>query len=184
MTSSPLSCLRRPSSPSTQLRAWIWNGVKLHKACKDSTVTAVLDNTTPAFFGHQTLLALQADQHFDAFKCGCALAGTGRSAPTGPAAFNEQVARETHLRTMQAQWPALLAFGGDHEITSTSVSNLWSAVTFVMSLRTARAAHWGVYEVVEACRLQLDSLPAYSSAVASPLAWLQHTTPRGRSSNK
>jgi hypothetical protein len=76
---------------------------KLHKACKDSTVTAVLDNTTPASFGHQTLLALQKDQHFDAFKCGRALAGTDRSAPTGPAAFNEQVARETHLRTMQAQ---------------------------------------------------------------------------------
>jgi hypothetical protein len=32
---------------------------KFYKACKDSTVTAVLDNTTSAAIGHQTLLTLQ-----------------------------------------------------------------------------------------------------------------------------
>ena len=31
---------------------------KFHKACQDSAVTALLDNTTSAAFGHQTLLAL------------------------------------------------------------------------------------------------------------------------------
>jgi hypothetical protein len=67
---------------------------KFHKACKDFTVTGVLDNTTSAAFGHQTRLALPEDQHFDAFRRGRALAGAGRSAPTCPAAFSEQVARE------------------------------------------------------------------------------------------
>jgi hypothetical protein len=64
---------------------------KFHKACKDATVTAVLDNTTSAAFGHRTLLALPEGQHFDSFKRGRALACAGRSAPVGSAAFNEQV---------------------------------------------------------------------------------------------
>ena len=144
---------------------------KFHKACQDSSVTTLLDNTTSGAFGHQTLLALTEGQHFDPLKRGRALAGAGRSAPTGPSAFQEQVARETHLRTMQAQWPALLqAFGGDHEIGSTSVNNLWSAVTFIMNLRASRSSHWGVPEVEEACRAQLDALPAYRSAVANVAA--------------
>ena len=146
---------------------------KFHKACQDSAVTALLDNTTSAAFGHQTLLALTEGQHFEPFKRGRALAGAGRSAPTGPSAFNEQVARETHLRTMQGQWPALMqAFGGQHELGSTSVNNLWSAVTFIMTLRAARSAHWNVPEVEEACRAQLDALPAYRSAVANVAARL------------
>ena len=146
---------------------------KFHKACQDSAVTALLDNTTSAAFGHQTLLALTEGQHFEPFKRGRALAGAGRSAPTGPSAFNEQVARETHLRTMQGQWPALMqAFGGHHELGSTSVNNLWSAVTFIMTLRAARSSHWNVPEVEEACRSQLDALPAYRSAVANVAARL------------
>jgi hypothetical protein len=78
---------------------------KFHEACPDSAVTALLDNTTSAAFGHQTLLALTEGQYFEPFKRGRALAGAGRSAPapTGPSAFNEQVARETHLRAMQGQ---------------------------------------------------------------------------------
>jgi hypothetical protein len=105
--------------------------IKFHKVCKDFAVTAVPDNTTSAAFGHQMLLALPEGQHLDAFKRGRALAG--RSAPTGPS---------SRLReTPPHQWPALLqAFGGNHEIASTSVNNLWSAVTFVMTLRVARAA--------------------------------------------
>jgi hypothetical protein len=67
---------------------------KFHKACQDSAVTALLDNTTSAAFGHQTLLTLTEGQHFDPFKRGRALAGAGRSAPTGPSQFNEQVARD------------------------------------------------------------------------------------------
>jgi hypothetical protein len=74
---------------------------------------------------------------------------------------------------MQLQWPALLqAFNGDHEIASTSVNSLWSAITFVMTLRAARATYWNVQEVEEACRFQLDSLPAYRSAVANVAARL------------
>ncbi len=148
---------------------------KFHKACQESAVTALLDNTTSssAAFGHQTLLALTEGQYFDPFKRGRALAGAGRSAPTGPSQFNEQVARETHLRTMQSQWPALLqSFGADAEIGSTSVNNRWSAVTFVMTLRTTRSRYWGFTEVEEACRAQLDALPAYLSAVANVTARL------------
>jgi hypothetical protein len=43
---------------------------KFHKTCQDSAVTALLDNTTSATFGHQTLLALTEGQHFDPFKRG------------------------------------------------------------------------------------------------------------------
>jgi hypothetical protein len=74
---------------------------------------------------------------------------------------------------MQGQCPALLlSFGADAEIGSTSVNNLWSAVTFVMTLRATRSSHWGVPEVEEACRSQLDALPAYRSAVANVAARL------------
>ena len=146
---------------------------KFHKACQDSGVTALLDNTTSAAFGHQMLLSLTEGQYFEPFKRGRALAGAGRSAPTGPSAFNEQVARETHLRTMQGQWPALMrAFADPHELGSTSVNDLWAAVTFIMTLRAARSAHWGVPEVEEACRAQLDALPSYRSAVANVAARL------------
>jgi hypothetical protein len=69
---------------------------------------------------------------------------------------------------MQSQWPVLLqSFGADAEIGSTSVNNLWSAVTFVMTLHATRSHYWGVSEVEEACRSQLDALPAYRSAVAN-----------------
>ncbi len=137
------------------------------------TILAVHSTARGPAFGHQTLLTLTEGQYFDPFKRGRALAGAGRSAPTGPSQFNEQVARETHLRTMQAQWPALLqSFGADAEIGSTSVNNLWSAVTFVMTLRATRSHYWGVAEVEEACRAQLDALPAYRSAVANVAARL------------
>jgi hypothetical protein len=116
------------------------------------------------------LLTLSEGQHFDAFKRSRALACAGRSAPVDHAAFNEQHTRETPLRTLQARapWPALLqAFHGAHEIASTLVNNLWSGVTFVMTLRAARATHWNVQEVEDAYRFQLDSLPAFRSAVAN-----------------
>jgi hypothetical protein len=47
---SPLNSHRRFTSPSILPREC--------KACQDSAVTALLDNTTSAAFGHQTLLAL------------------------------------------------------------------------------------------------------------------------------
>ncbi|MFN7418411.1 MAG: hypothetical protein ACK5T8_10600, partial [Alphaproteobacteria bacterium] len=53
---------------------------KFHKACQDSAVTALLDNTTSPAFGHQTLLTLPEGQHFDPFKCGRALAGARAAA--------------------------------------------------------------------------------------------------------
>ncbi len=36
-----------------------------------------------------------------------------------------------------------------------------------MTFRAARSHHWGLAEVEEACRSQLDALPAYRSAMAN-----------------
>ena len=147
--------------------------VKFHAACKNSTVSTLLDNTVSAAFGHQVLLTLAEGQHFDPIRRGRALAIAGRSAPSGNAAYNELLSRETHLQGLQKQWPALFAaLQGDHEIASTLVNNLWSGVTFVFTLRAARATHWNCQEVEDACRHQLDALPAYRSAISNNAARL------------
>jgi hypothetical protein len=52
------------------------------------------------------------------------------------------------------------------------VNNLWSAVTFIFTLRAARATHWNCQEVEDACRLQLHALPSYRSAVSNSAARL------------
>ncbi len=52
------------------------------------------------------------------------------------------------------------------------VNNLWSGVTFVFTLRAARATHWNCQEVEDACRFQLDSLPAYRLAISNNAASL------------
>jgi hypothetical protein len=127
---------------------------KFYKACEESTVTAVLDKTVSAAFGHQMLLTLSEGQHFDVIRRGRALAIAGRSAPVGQAAFNELLTREAHLRSLQTQWP----FHGEHEIASTLVNNLWSGVTFVFTLRAARAPHWNCKEVAWWRRLAAVSL--------------------------
>jgi hypothetical protein len=147
--------------------------VKFHAACKNSTVTTLLDNTVSAAFGHQVLLTLAEGQHFDPIRRGRALAIAGHSAPSGNAAYNELLSRETHLQGLQKQWPALFAaLQSDHEIASTLVNNLWSCVTFVFTLRAARATHWNCQEVEDACRHQLDALPAYRSAISNNAARL------------
>jgi hypothetical protein len=115
---------------------------KFHKACKESSVTSVLDTTVSAAFGHQMVLTLAEGQHFDPIRRGRALGIAGRSAPVGDAGFSEVLSRESHLLALQKQWPALfLAMHGEHEIASTMVNNLWSGVTFVFTLRAARATH-------------------------------------------
>jgi hypothetical protein len=146
---------------------------KFHKACKDAGSSTVLDNTVSAAFGHQMVLSLAEGQHFDPIRRGRALAVAGRSAPVGDSGFSEALSRDSHLLTLQKMWPALfLAMHGDNEIASTMVNNLWSAVTFIFTLRAARATHWNCPEVEEACRLQLHSLPSYRSAVSNAAARL------------
>ena len=146
---------------------------KFHKACKDAGSSTVLDNTVSAAFGHQMILSLSEGQHFDPIRRGRALAVAGRSAPVGDSGFSEALSRDSHLLTLQKLWPALFsAMHGDNEIASTMVNNLWSAVTFIFTLRAARATHWNCPEVEEACRLQLHSLPSYRSAVSNAAARL------------
>ena len=146
---------------------------KFHKACKESGVTSVLDNTVSAAFGHQMILALAEGQHFDPVRRGRALAIAGRSAPVGDSGFSEALSRDSHLLTLQKMWPSLFAaMHGDHEIASTMVNNLWSAVTFIFTLRAARATHWNCPEVEDACRAQLHALPGYRSAVSNAAARL------------
>ncbi len=63
-------------------------------------------------------------QHFDPFKRGRALACTGHSAAVSTTSYSHQVSRETHLRSLQVQWPALqLCFAANHEISSTSIAS-------------------------------------------------------------
>jgi hypothetical protein len=38
------------------------------------------------------------------------------------------------------------------ELSSIQINHLWSGVTFVMTVRAARSATWGVPEVEAACR--------------------------------
>jgi hypothetical protein len=126
-----------------------------------------------------TLAASLAEgQYFDPIRRGRALAIAGRSAPVRQAAYNELLTRESHLRSLQTQWPALLqALHGEHEIASTLVNNLWSGVTFVFTFRSARAPHWNCAEVEEASRRQLDALPAYRSVISNVAARLAAVYP-------
>ena len=64
----------------------------------------------------------------------------------------------------------LPALSSDAELSSTHVNNLWAGATFVMTLRAARSATWGVPEVEAGCRSQLDGLPAYRASIATVLS--------------
>jgi hypothetical protein len=96
---------------------------KFHKKCKDSTVTAVLDNTTSAAFGHQMLLTFSEGQHFDAIKRGRALAGAGRSAPVGQSAKTQPSTSNLPARLISAPCrpSGLPSFRPSTEITRSPV---------------------------------------------------------------
>jgi hypothetical protein len=147
--------------------------IKLHAACRNTTMAAVLDYTTSAPFHHQTSLALSEGAHFDPCKRGAALAGAGRSAlgDCGAAAnLVEEIGREAHLRTLATQWPEIQkAFASDAELSGTNVNHLWAAVTFILTVRAGRATGWHVPEVEQACLHQLRAIPAYSAAVATTI---------------
>ena len=148
--------------------------VKLQDSCKRADMANLLDRTTSAAFGHQTLLSLADGAHFDPLKRGIALAGAGRSAavPGAPGqSLSDTVTRDSHLRTLREHWnDALLAFPSDGELSGTHINNLWSGIHFIMTVRAARSATWGVPEVEEACAQQLSSLSSYRSDVASVIA--------------
>ena len=78
--------------------------VKLQESCKRADMANLLDRTTAAAFGHQTLLALADGAHFDPLKRGIALAGAGRSAAASGApghSLSDDVTRDAHLRTLR-----------------------------------------------------------------------------------
>ena len=143
---------------------------KLQRACRDTDLAQVLDYATSAAFAHQTTLALPEGAHFDPLKRGLALAGVGRSAAAGPGAptaFSDNLTRDTYLLSLRTHWAEMRpSFCSTSELSSTDVNRLWAAVTFVLTIRAARAMTWGVAEVAEACQAQLDALPAYRSAVS------------------
>ena len=75
---------------------------------------------------------------------------------------------DAHPRTMCAQWVKMLpAFQSPAELSSTHTNNLWAGATFIMTIRAARATTWGVPEVAQGCRDQLDALPTYRASIAS-----------------
>jgi hypothetical protein len=147
---------------------------KLHNSLRGNALYAMLDNTTSAVFGHHTILALAEGQHFEAGKRGLALAGAGRSASSSTASaasLTESCSRDTHLRTLQAQWNDMRpSFGGPGELSSTNVNHLWMGVTYIMTHRAARALEWKVPEVETACHQQLADLITYRASVASVIA--------------
>ena len=65
---------------------------------------------------------------------------------------------DAHLRTMCAQWVEMLpAFQSPAELSSTHINTLWAGATFIMTIRASRAASWGVPEVEQSCRAQLEA---------------------------
>jgi hypothetical protein len=146
---------------------------KFHQAYKNSS-HSILDNTTAPAFSHHTLLALAPGQHFDAIKRGLALAGAGRSAAVitaSPHSLTDACSRDTHIRGLQNHWNEILpSFTGPAELSSTHVNQLWLGVTFIMTLRAARAGDWGVPEIDTACRQQLSDLDTYRASVAAVVA--------------
>ena len=146
---------------------------KFHDSCRRSSLAAVLDWTTSPPFGHQAILALAKGEHFDPIKRGLAFALAGRSAaaPSSATSLTDSMSCDAHLRIMCAQWVDMLAaFQSPAELSSTHINNLWAGATFIMTIRAARAASWGVPEVAQGCRDQLDALPTYRAAIASVLA--------------
>ena len=147
---------------------------KYQKALRDSSLATLLDDTVAAPFHHLTLLELTEGTHFDPLKRGLALAGAGRSAAapgTFTTQFAETVTREAYLRSLQALWPEIeTALAAPHELSSTIVNRLWAGVVFIMTLRAARSTTWGVPEVADACKAQLDALPSYRTNITTTLA--------------
>jgi hypothetical protein len=146
--------------------------IKYHESCRKSA--QFLDFTIAAPFNHLTSLSLAEGAHFDPVKRGQAIAGVGRSAAaptTSVAHFADNVARDTYLKALVTIWKDMRHdFSSNHEIGSTNVDRLWSGIVFVLSHRVARSAAWGVPEVSEACKQQLDDIPAYRTNIASALA--------------
>ena len=147
---------------------------KYQKALRESSLATLLDDTIAAPFHHQTLLELTEGTHFDPLKRGIALAGAGRSAAAPGAAttqFAETVTREAYLQSLQALWPETeAALASTYELSNTIVNRLWAGVVFIMTLRAARSATWGVPEVAEACKTQLDALTVYRTIITTTLA--------------
>ena len=77
---------------------------------------------------------------------------------------------------MHTHWNSMTkAFASDTELNSSHTNNLWAGPTFIMSLRAARSAAWGVPEVEAACRAQLNALPTYRSAIATAITRVAST---------
>jgi hypothetical protein len=156
---------------------------KLQRTCRDLDLAAVLDPATSAAFSHQTSLTLSEGSYFDAAKRGLALAGVGRSASASPNAslvFAETIGRDTYLRSLREHWTSMRPSFADSssELSSSDVDRLWSAVTFILTNRAARAATWGVPEVAAACQAQLAAVPAYRSSVAVAITRMAATFDR------
>ena len=146
---------------------------KFQESCRKSSLSTVLDWTTSPPFGHQANLFLAKGTHFDPVKRGLAFALAGRSACADASAssLTDTMTCDAHLRLLREQWTTMLpALAADAELSSTHVNNLWAGATFVMTLRAARSAAWGVPEVEAGCRAQLAGLPAYRTAIATVLS--------------
>ena len=152
---------------------------KLQESCLKHDLSMVLDCTTSAAFGHQMVLALSDRAHFDPLARGLAFACAGRSAPASADETHnlaDSINHDAFLGSMRAHWNSMTeAFASNTELSSSHTNNLWAGPTFIMRLRAARSAAWGVPEVEAACRAQLHALPAYRSAIATAITRVAST---------
>ena len=152
---------------------------KLQESCLKHDLSMVLDCTTSAAFSHQMALALSDRAHFDPLARGLAFACAGRSAPASADESHnlaDSINQDAFLGSMRNHWNAMTAaFASDTELSSSHTNNLWAGPTFIMRLRAARSATWGVPEVEASCRAQLLALPAYRSAIATAITRVAST---------
>jgi hypothetical protein len=147
---------------------------KLLAACKTNDPSVLLDGTNSAAFGHHFSLVLTDGDHFDAARRGLALAAAGRSAAITADAVGSSLdasRRNSLHQEFRDQWKLIAAALPLHtELSGTMVNQLWSAVTYVMTIRADRSATYGIPEIEADCRRQLAELGPYRSAIAVAVA--------------
>jgi hypothetical protein len=83
---------------------------RLQDACKKPSSGALYDATTSAPFGHQMLLSLPENAHFDPVKRGLALSIAGRSVcveASGTSALADAAGRRSVLQEFKYNWDAM-----------------------------------------------------------------------------
>ncbi len=105
---------------------------ELHKSCRGTDHSAVIDYAHAAPFSHQFLLVYTENSHFDPAKRGVALAAAARTVNVSTCSiscFNDNIARDQYLCNMREQWNNVCkALSDTGEISSTMMPQ--SSISF------------------------------------------------------